>query len=170
MDCFWRAIGLCPHFATAYYNLGAALERQGRPLDAVHVLRRAVELSPELGQAYSRLGNLLQAQGHEAEALDCFRRAKELLPNPADQELEEAKLLLAEGHHAEAEPKLRAAIAGAPANSLAHAMLGDVLGELGRFDEAAAMLRRATELDPDRAGAWHDLVMLKKITPTRNVR
>ncbi len=162
-DCFWRAIGLCPHFATAHYNLGAALERQGHPQDAIRALRRAIELSPDLGQAYSRLGNLLQAQGEESEALECFRRAKEFLANPSDQELEEAKLLLAEGRHADAEPKLRAAIAGAPGNSLAHAMLGDVLGEVGRFDEAVAMLRRATELDPDRAGAWHNLVVLKKL-------
>ena len=43
-------------------------------------------------------------------------------------------------------------------------MLGDVLGELGQFDEAVAMLRKATELDPGRVGAWHNLVMLKRIS------
>ncbi len=29
VDCFERAIGLCPDFAAAYYNLGAALEHRG---------------------------------------------------------------------------------------------------------------------------------------------
>jgi tetratricopeptide (TPR) repeat protein len=163
-DCFERAIGLCPHFATAHYNLGAALERLGRPGDAVIAHRQAIALSPTMGQAYSRLGNLLQAQGEQDEALECFRRAKEFLANPTEQDLEEAKLLLAEGRHADAEPKLRAVIEADPANSLPYALLGDVLGEVGQFDEAIAMLRKATELDPDRVGAWHNLIVLKKIS------
>jgi tetratricopeptide (TPR) repeat protein len=164
VDCFERAIGLCPQFATAHYNLGAALERQGRAQEAIAEHRRAIAFLPGLGNAYSRLGNLLQAQGEQAEAIECFRRARELLTNPADQDLEEAKLLLAEGRHADAEPKLRSVVLADPANSLAHAMLGDVLGEQGQFDEAIAELRKATELDSDRAGAWHNLVMLKKLT------
>jgi len=164
VDCFERAIGLCPHFATAHYNLGAALERQGRPADAVVALRRAIALKPDMGPAYSRLGNLLHAQGARDEALECFRRAGNLLTNPADQEMEEAKLLLAEGRSAEAEPKLRSVIALDPANSLAHATLGDLLGESGRFEEATALLRKATEIDPNRVGAWHDLAIFTKVS------
>jgi tetratricopeptide (TPR) repeat protein len=162
VDCFERAIGLCPHFATAHYNLGAALERQGRTAEAIAEHHRAIALSPHMGQAHSRLGNLLHAQGERDEALACFRRALSLFTNPADQDLEEAKLLRAAGHHAEAEPKLRAVIAADPANSLAHAMLGDLLAEQGEFDEAMARMREATDLDPNRAGAWHNLVMVKK--------
>jgi tetratricopeptide (TPR) repeat protein len=164
VDCFERAIGLCPHFATAHYNLGAALERQGRTREAVAALRQAIALPPNLGQAYSRLGNLLQAQDERDEAVACFRRARELLTNPADQELEEAKLLLAEGRPGEAEPKLRSVVAADPANSLAHAMLGDVLGESGRFEEAITLLRKATELDPNRVGAWHNLAILTRVS------
>ena len=164
LDCFQRAIGLCPHFATAHYNLGATLERQGRVQEAVTAHRRAIALSPTFGQAYSRLGNLLQAQGKQDEALECFRRAKELLANPSDQDMEEAKLLLAEERYTEAEPKLRSVIASAPTNSLAHALLGDVLGQMGQFDDAVGMLRRAIELDPERVGAWHNLVVLKKVS------
>ena len=164
LDCFERAIGLCPQFATAHYNLGATLERMGRVHEAVVAHRRAIALSPTIGQAYSRLGNLLQSQGEQDEALECFRHARELLANPADQDMEEAKLLLAEERYTEAEPKLRTVIAAAPANSLARALLGDVLGQMGRFDEAVAMMRQATELDPERVGTWHNLVVLKKIT------
>ncbi len=46
-------------------------------------------------------------------------------------DLEEAKLLLAEGRYGEAESRLRSVVAADPANSMAHAMLGDVLGEFG---------------------------------------
>jgi tetratricopeptide (TPR) repeat protein len=51
-----------------------------------------------------------------------------------------------------------------PANSLAHAILGDLLGQEGQFDEAVALLRTATELDPDRIGAWHNLTILTKVS------
>ncbi|MGA9866359.1 MAG: sulfotransferase, partial [Acetobacteraceae bacterium] len=158
------AIGLRPDFAVAHYNLGAALERQGRSLEAVASLRRAIAISPEMGPAYSRLGNLLQAQGEQEEAKTCFRRAGELLTNPADRDLEDAKLLLAEGNAAEAEPRLRRVIELDSTNSLAHALLGDLLGQSGRFEEAATFLRRATELDPERVGAYHNLAILSKIT------
>lgn len=51
-----------------------------------------------------------------------------------------------------------------PGNSLAHAMLGDLLGASGRCGEATAMLRRATELDPERIGAYHNLTVLTLIS------
>ena len=164
VDCFERAIGLCPEFAVAHYNLGAALERQGRTAAAVQALRRTIALAPDLGAAYSRLGNLLHALGDLDEARECFQRASKLLPNPADRELEEAKLLLGEGRATDAEPLLRGVIAVDPGNSLAHAMLGDVLGEFGRFEEAKVLLRQATALDAERIGAWHSLTILTKVT------
>ena len=163
-ECFERAIGLVPAFATAHYNLGAALERQGRIAEAKASLRRAIALAPDLGAAYSRLGNLLQAEGAQAEALDCFRRASTLLPNPADQELEEAKLLRVDGSHAAAEAKLRRVIALDPANPLAHAMLGDVLGEAGRFAEAIEHLRRAGDLDPERVSVLYNMAIFQRVT------
>ena len=55
-------------------------------------------------------------------------------------------------------------IAVDPANSLAHPMLGDVLGELGGSTKQLPLLRKATDLDPDRVGAWHNLAMLTKVS------
>ncbi len=162
VECLERAIGLEPDFAVAHYNHGAALERQGRPAAAVASLRRALAAAPELGAAHSRLGNLLQAQGAQADALDCFRRAGSLLPRPADQLLEEAKLLRAEGS-AEAEARLREVVSLDPENGLAHAMLGDLLGECGRFDEAVLHLRHAVARDPERVGAVFNIVLFKRL-------
>ena len=163
-EAFWRAVGLDPNFAAAHYNLGAALEQAGDPAGALRSLRRAIALDPKLGAAHSRLGNLLQAQGKEAEARECFERARELLEAPVDQELEAAKLLRMEGQTAQAEAKLGRVLALAPGNSLAHAMLGDLAGEAGRFDEAIAHLRRAFELDPARVSALYNISNLRKVT------
>jgi tetratricopeptide (TPR) repeat protein len=164
VDCFERAVGLNPSFATAHYNLAAGLERQGRAAEAMVALRRAIALKPDFGSAYSRLGNLLQARGDKDEATACFRRAREFLTDPAQRDLEDAKLLLAEGQAEAAEPLLRNVIELDPDNSLAHAILGDVLGQEGHFDEARSVLQTAVELDPDRIGAWHNLTLLTKVS------
>ncbi len=162
VDCLERAIGLEPDFAVAHYNHSAALERQGQPAAAIASLRRALAAAPELGAAHSRLGNLLQAQGAHADALDCFRRARSLLPRPADQRLEEAKLLRAEGS-ADTENRLREVVSLDPENAMAHAMLGDLLGECGRFDEAVLHLQQAIACDPDRVGALFNIVLFKRL-------
>ena len=164
VDCFEKAIGLCPQFATAHYNLGAALERQGLPLEAARALRQAIAFAPSMGAAYSRLGNLLQTAGEHDEALACFRRAADLSADPGERELEEAKLLLANGQTADAEPKLRRVIEHDPANSLAQTMLGISLSELGQFDEAVERLRHATRLDPQRVAAWYHLAVMSEFS------
>ena len=160
VDCFERAIGLSPNFAVAHYNLGAALERQGRTDDAIAALRRAIAFTSNLGRAYSRLGNLLQEQGNPSEARTCFQQASEWLEDPAERELEQAKLLLVDARPILAEPLLRNVIAAQPTNSLAHVILGDVLGEFGRLREATEALHTALELDPERVAAWHSMANL----------
>ena len=155
VDCFERAIGLSPNFAVAHYNLGAALERQGRIDEAMAALRRAIALTPELGRAYSRLGNLLQAQGNPSEA-NVLSAASESLDDPADRELEQAKLLLDDARPT-AEPLLRHVIDAEPTNGLAHVMLGDVLGESGLFPRPPRRCAARIELDPERVApgtAW----------------
>ena len=164
VDCFSKAIGLGSRFAAAHYNLGVALERQGRPEQAIASLRSAIALAPAMGPAHSRLGNLLQARGERDDAMACFRQARALLASPADQALEGAKLALLEGRLAEAEGLLRRTIALDGGNGLAHTILGDLLGQLGQFEAAGEMLRRATRLDPERVGAYHSQVVYKKLS------
>ena len=162
IECFERALGLHPNFAKAQYNLGAGLEGRGQPEAAIVAHRRAIAADPSLANAYSRLGNLLNTRGALDEAQACFRQAAALTEDPADRALEEAKILLMEGRSAEAEAALRQSLALNDRNSLAHAMLGNLLGETGRFDAAIKSLETAIELDPDRVGAWHNLTLLRK--------
>ena len=161
--CLERAIGLNPRFGIARSNLGAVLERQGDAGAAMSQLRRAVALDPDLGAAHSRLGNLLHAQGEREEAMACFRRARACLDRPADQELEAAKLLRLDGRQGEAEATLRRIVSIDPGNALAHAMLGDTLGETGRFEEAVSALEQAVRLEPDRVGALYNMTIFQRI-------
>ena len=68
-------------------NLGCALDKAGRHLDAVSVYLRALRLNGDFMPAHYNLGNSLKSLGRTPEAIDCYRRA--LLLDP----------LLAQGWH-----------------------------------------------------------------------
>jgi tetratricopeptide (TPR) repeat protein len=163
IGCFERAIAFDPNFAIPQFNLGTALERQGRAGDAIVAYLRAATLAPDLAEAHSRVGNLLFAQGHRDEALAHFRSAATASPNSTLGRLNRVKIFLAEDNGTEAEALLRDTIALDPGNSEAHRLLGNRLRETGRFDEAAACLSKAIDLDPTQIAAYHDLVYCKKL-------
>jgi tetratricopeptide (TPR) repeat protein len=162
--CFEQASALDPNFAVAHYNLAVALERQRRRGEAIAAYRRAIALDQNLAAAHSKLGDLLHAMGARAEALDCFTRAAAASPDTTLGRLNRAKLLLVEDKLAEAEQCLRDTIAHDPQSSEAHRLLGNILREAGRFDEATTHLDRAIDLDPELISAYHDLIQSKKVT------
>ena len=49
--CYRRALKLKPDYAEAHYNLGNALQDQGKLDEAVDCYRRAVELKPDYAEA-----------------------------------------------------------------------------------------------------------------------
>lgn len=164
IDHFEQAIALDPDFALAHYNLACALERQRQPHAAVAAHRRAIALMPKLAEAHSRLGNLLHAQGRRDEALDCFRQASAAAPDSTLGRLNRVKLLLEQDQSAAAETLLRQIVAASPNSSEAWRLLGNVLRETGRFDEAAGCLHTAIASDPAQVAAYHDLAHAKRFT------
>jgi tetratricopeptide (TPR) repeat protein len=71
-----------------------------------------------------------------------------------------AKVLLAERGSAEGEAQLRKALALAPDSAETNRLLGCILAQQGRFDEAATQLERSLNLSPNQTSAWHDVVRL----------
>ena len=159
-----RAVALNPRFARAHLRLGMAYEAQGHTaaLDAYLAAARAL---PSLTEAQFRAGNLLELAGRRDEALACFRRAA---TNPAKSSLSRiagARALLIENRDAEAERTLRQAMALDPANAVALEMLGTVLADAGRFDEARDCYARAIAAAPLLAGSYYDLVRCRPVRP-----
>jgi tetratricopeptide (TPR) repeat protein len=60
---------------------------------------------------------------------------------------------------------LRKVISADPENPLAHDLLGNLLAEAGRFEEAEACFTRAIALAPLLAGSYYDLVRCRRIIP-----
>ena len=161
---FQRAVASNPRYGDAYFRLGIALEKQGDVGGAIVAYDRATELLPSLTEAWFRAGALVYTLGHRNVAIDCFRRAAETGGKTSFGRLGKARALLIEDRDQEAEQVLRKTLALDPKNAMAHDLLGILLSECGRFDEARECFQRAIEIAPLLAGSYYDLVRCRRVT------
>ena len=159
-----RAVANDPLYADAYFRLGIALEKQGEIAKAIVAYDRATELLPSLTEAWFRAGALVYTLGHLEEAIGCFRRAAATGGNTSFGRLGKARALLIEDRNQEAELVLRKTLARDPGNAMAHDLLGNLLSEFGRFDEARECFERAIAIAPLLAGSYYDLVRCRGVT------
>jgi tetratricopeptide (TPR) repeat protein len=161
---FQRAVAGDPRYTDAYFRLGIALEKHGEIAKAIVAYDHATELLPSLTEAWFRAGALVYTLGHLEEAIGCFRRAAATGGNSSFGRLGKARALLIEDRNQEAELVLRKTLARDPANAMAHDLLGNLLSEFGRFNEARECFERAIEIAPLLAGSYYDLVRCRGVT------
>jgi len=159
-----RAVAGNPRYADAYFRLGVALEKSGNIGEAIVAYDRATQLLPSLTEAWFRAGALVYTLGHRDEATGCFRRAAETGGETRFGRLGKARALLTEDRNQEAEQVLRRTVARDPKNAMAHDLLGNLLSEYGRFDEARQCFERAIAIAPLLAGCYYDLVRCRPVT------
>lgn len=161
-----RAVELDPDFAEAHYNIGVIRGYDSDGTAAIAAFRRAIELEPELIDAHNNLGALLMSGGRFNEAIAAWRRAAEIAPDSEIGMIAEAKALEAEGRLHEAEAQLRAFIARTPwaHAGLGYRLLGAVLAQLGRFDEAVASYDEAIAIVPHDPYAYFGRVRAARLT------
>jgi tetratricopeptide (TPR) repeat protein len=159
-----RAVASNPRYADAYFRLGIALEKLGDIGGAIVAYDRATKLRPSLAEAWFRAGALVYELGHRDEAIGCFRRAAATGGKTSFGRLGKARALLAEDRNQEAEQVLRQTLALDPGNAMAHDLMGNLLSEFGRFDEARECFQRAIAIAPLLAGCYYDLVRCRPVT------
>jgi tetratricopeptide (TPR) repeat protein len=159
-----RAIASNPRYADAYFRLGIALEKLGNTGGAIAAYDRATKLLPSLTEAWFRAGALVYILGHLDEAIGCFRRAAVSGGRTNFGRLGKARALLIEDRNQEAEQVLRETLVADPTNAMAYELLGNLLSEFGRFDEARACFERAITIAPMLAGSYYDLVRCRPVT------
>ena len=159
-----RAVAGNPRYADAYFRLGIALEKLGNIGGAIIAYGRATELLPSLTEAWFRAGALAYTLGHRDKAIGCFHRAAATGGKTSFVQLGKARALLTEDRNHEAEQVLRHTLALDPGNAMAHDLLGNLLSEFGRFDEARECFQRAIEMAPLLAGSYYELVRCRPIT------
>jgi tetratricopeptide (TPR) repeat protein len=149
-----RAVAINPRYTDAYFRLGIALEKQGNLRAAIVAYHRATQLLPSLTEAWFRAGALVYTMGHLDEAIGCFRRAAETGGKTSFGRLGKARALLTAERNQEAELVLRQTLARDPGNAIAHDLLGNLLSENGRFDEARECFQRGGARAPRLAGRY----------------
>jgi TolB-like protein/Tfp pilus assembly protein PilF len=125
---------------------------------AVECYARATELDPEYALAWSGIADAYSTSpiNGDARPLDVWPRAKEAVAHAVQWEPELAEVQTSVGflnfflqwNWTLAEAAFRKAIALDPSYSPAHRLLGTVLSQSARHEEAIAHLRRSRELDP----------------------
>src|ERR1017187_4072026 len=158
------AVASNPRYTDAYFRLGIALEKLGNIGGAIVAYDRATKLRPSLAEAWFRAGALVYELGHRDEAIGCFRRAAATGGKTSFGRLGKARALLAEDRNQEAEQVLRQTLALDPGNAMAHDLMGNLLSEFGRFDEARECFQRAIAIAPLLAGCYYDLVRCRPVT------
>ena len=163
-DALRRAVTCRPRYADAWLRLGIALEEGGDLPGAVTAYDRATEVLPSMTEAWFRAGAAVYTLGHRSEAIGCFRRAASSGPKTSFGRLARARGLLAEQKDAEAERTLRQLLALDRDNAMALDLLGNLLAEAGRFEEARARFEHAVAAAPLMAGSYYDLARCRRIT------
>ncbi len=158
------ALTLDQTLAHAWLGLGVAYETLGDARSAMTSYDRATGVQPALAEAWFRSGALAHTMGRTDDAIARFRRADEAGPTTRFGRLGSARALLTLNLDAEAERVLQAAVAADPDNAAAHDLLGNLLADWGRFDDARAAFTRAVELDPLLSGSYYDLVRCRRVT------
>jgi len=159
-----RAVAIKPSYADAHFRLGIAFEKLGNIAGALAAYDRATRLLPSLTEAWFRAGALVYILGHLDEAIGCFRRAAAAGGRTNLGRLGKARALLIEDRNQEAEEVLRETLVADPRNGMAYELLGNLLSELGRFDEARACFERAIAIAPLLAGSYYELVRCRTVT------
>ena len=159
-----RAVASNPRYTDAHFRLGIALEKLGDIGGALAAYDRATQLLPSLTEAWFRAGALVYTLGHVGEAIGCFRRAAATGGRSSFGRLGKARALVIEDRNQEAEQVLREMLVADPRNAMAYDLLGSVLSELGRFDEARACFERTVAIAPMLAGSYYDLVRCRPVT------
>jgi tetratricopeptide (TPR) repeat protein len=162
------AVSSNPRYGDAHFRLGIALEKAGDIGGAIVAYDRATRLLPSMTEAWFRAGALVYELGHREEAIGCFRRAAATGGRTRFGRLGKARALLTEDRNQEAEQVLRETLVAEPTNAMAYDLLGNLLSECGRFDEARACFERAIGIAPLLAGSYYDLVRCRPITSGDN--
>ncbi len=150
---YGRALALNPRLLEAHYNLGRALDGEGRTAEALAQYEVASRLRPARAEVENNLGNDLARLDRRGEAEAHYRAALRLRPDYPEAHYDLGVVLRAAGRTPEAAGELRAALRLRPGYPNAHFYLGRTLADAGRWPEAAAEYREALRLRPDDAEA-----------------
>lgn len=134
--------------AAAEYNLGLALDRQGRWDEARQHYEQALAIDRFHARAMNNVAVGLDQRGQSGAAMPLFERAIQVSPEAAEFHLNYGTALLQQQRLDDAERAIRAGLALDPRSANGHSNLGIVLANRGQLAPALDEFRQALALDP----------------------
>ncbi len=129
-----------------------ALEQQGKLAEAESAWRAVSKSNPGNPEPYAHLGLLEARQEHYREAVPLYRKAIELNPGVPGLRLNLALALFKSGQLKQAIPEFEALLKAAPPDSPDAQRLTILLGMahygIAQYEQAAPLLKRAADRDP----------------------
>jgi tetratricopeptide (TPR) repeat protein len=111
---FRLATLIAPGLSRSWNNLGVALARLERLIEAEQAYRQAIRTAPESAAAHANLGQLWLRRGAPVQAVEALTRAVEFAPRNAHYRVFLARALLALGREPEARLELEQAAGADP--------------------------------------------------------
>jgi tetratricopeptide (TPR) repeat protein len=130
----------------------------GEAEEARRAAARAVELAPQYAYAHRLLAHALLRTRRVDEARQSAYEAVRLAPEGWADRVTLARALAAGGDQGQALVAVAEAVQLAPEEPEPHRVGAEILGRMGRYQEAEAAWRRVLALDPSDAGARAGIV------------
>jgi Tfp pilus assembly protein PilF len=148
----------------AQYNLGLALEAEGRTREAIERYRASLDANPDYIEALNGLGGILWKSGRVEEAIVPFQHALRIDPDQPVIQSNLGAMLASIDREREAAVHLREAVRLMPDLADARYNLAKLLMELQEYEEAEEHLRAAVELRPGFEAAEKALAIVLRLT------
>jgi tetratricopeptide (TPR) repeat protein len=145
-----RAVEAKPMESLYWNNLAAASLAIERSQEAVEAAKKAIEIDPKNFMAWQNLALGQRDLGDRAAAVEAFDRASALGSFDAGTFASWGECLGAVGRFPEAESAVRRGLTAAPDDPAILSLLGWLLSEQGKGEEARDTFRRSLELKADQ--------------------
>jgi len=153
-----KAIELNSELGAAYASLGLLWTKQDNQLAEQH-FKKAIQLNPNYAMTYMWYGALLQGRGDSNESHQLFEKAFELDPKSPVAAFNVASGYYKLGDEEKAMELFSHIISNDPYYPSAYNLVGDILANRGRLDEAINMYNRALDVDSVNKHAIKGLIV-----------
>ncbi|MBV8811564.1 MAG: tetratricopeptide repeat protein [Acidobacteriaceae bacterium] len=160
-----NAIRLDPSNESNYLDLTTILMDNHRLVAALEVARKAVEAFPQSGAAYRAKGMVEMKMDQFTDAVRSYGQAVGLEPKSVDAKVGLASANWGAGKRAQAEAQFQSLLKEHPSDATAYESYGSSLlngaTDAAMLGRAAALLKKAVELDSSRAEPHYQLGILE---------
>ncbi len=155
---FQAALAADPQWAPAHAGLARTLAEDNPPAAAAEAAK-ALAIDAALVDPHLLLAELALDNDRDADATQAVEAALAVNPKSQDARALLAAMAYVDGRTADFDVEVARVLAVNPAGGVAYRVPGELAARRYRFDEAAALARKAIALDPDDARAYADLGM-----------